>query len=82
MNYNNDWHNWKNWRDIQNWCKEHKFENLVRRLQLNNDCWKSSGEFGRDQVHICDMLRYTTSEDEALTLAKKIDADSKDYMKW
>jgi len=72
----------KNWREIKEWCEAHNFTNLARRLQLNNDCWMSSGEFGRDQVAICDAIRYTADEDEALEIASEIDAQSENYMKF
>ena len=64
---------WKTWQDIKKWAEEHKFFNLAKRLQLNNDCWLSSGEFGRSQVEICDALRLAANEDEALELAQNFD---------
>lgn len=54
----------KNWREIKEWCEEHGYHKLARRLQLNNDCWASSGEFGRSQVAICDAMRFAESEEE------------------
>lgn len=72
----------KSWHDIKDWAEAHDLKNLVRRLQLNNDCWLSSGEFGRDQVAICDSIRYTEDEDEALEVAKQIDEASKNYLKF
>ena len=70
----------KNWREIKDWCEANNFNHLARRLQLNNDCWMSSGEFGRDQVAICDAIRYTEDADEALEVAKELDAESKNYL--
>ena len=35
----------KNWHDIQDWAKENGFKNIVKRMQINNDYWNSSGEF-------------------------------------
>ena len=67
------WNNWKSWKDIQDWAKKHNLKNLVSRLQLNNDAWMSSGEFGRSQTQICDTLRFTESETEALSIAKDMD---------
>ena len=72
----------KSWHDIKAFAEQHKLDNLARRLQLNNDCWMSSGEFGRDQVAICDAIRFAEDEDEALDIASEIDAESVNYMKW
>jgi len=65
----------KNWHDIQDWAKENGFKNIVKRMQINNDCWMSSGEFGRSQVQICDALRFADTEDERLMIAEKIEED-------
>ena len=54
----------KTWRDIKEW-----FE---KRMQLNNDCWWSSGEFGRSQVYICDSMRFAESEEERHEVAKAL----------
>ena len=59
----------KSWRDIKEWCEEHGHKGLARRLQLNNDCWNSSGEFGRSQVAICDAMRFAESEEEREEIA-------------
>lgn len=48
----------KNWREIRDWAEEHGYKNIVKRMELNNRCWNSSGEFGRSQVAICDAIRY------------------------
>lgn len=48
----------KSWRDIRDWCDERGYKNIVKRMDLNNSCWWSSGEFGRSQVAICDALRF------------------------
>lgn len=79
---NNNWNNWKNWREVLSWAKTNGFKELARRLQLNNDCWMSSGEFGRDQVAIIDALRFTESEDECLEVAREIDLESASYMRF
>lgn len=63
----------KTWHDIQNWAKENGFKNIVKRMQINNDCWNSSGEFGRSQVEICDSLRFCKSEEERLAVAGDIE---------
>lgn len=63
----------KNWHEIQDWAKENGFKNIVKRMQINNDCWMSSGEFGRSQVQICDSLRFCKSEEERLVVAKDIE---------
>ncbi len=63
----------KTWHDIQDWAKENGFKNIVKRMQINNDCWNSSGEFGRSQVEICDSLRFCKSEEERLEVAENIE---------
>lgn len=64
----------KNWHDIKDWCEEHGFKTLARRMQLNSDCWASSGEFGRSQVMICDSLRFAESEEEREEIASALEA--------
>lgn len=63
----------KNWHEIQDWARENGFKNIVKRMQINNDCWNSSGEFGRNQVEICDSLRFCKSEEERLEVAEQIE---------
>lgn len=65
----------KNWHDIQDWCKENGFNRTAKRMQINNDCWNSSGEFGRSQVYICDSLRFAESEEERLEVAQAIEEE-------
>ena len=65
----------KSWKDIKDWAEENGFEKLAKRLQLNNDCWWSSGEFGRLQVAICDAMRYAESEAERLEVAEEIEKE-------
>lgn len=65
--------NWKSWEDIKKWAEKNNFKNLAARMQLNNDCWMSSGEFGRSQKGICDSLRSAMDEDEALEIAQEFD---------
>lgn len=54
----------KNWREIRDWAEEHGYKNIVKRMELNNRCWNSSGEFGRSQVAICDAIRYAQDIEE------------------
>lgn len=71
---------WKRWEDIKAWAEEKGYKNLAKRMQLNNDCWMSSGEFGRSQRDICDNLRYAQSVDEAIKIASALDnAFSENY---
>lgn len=65
----------KTWRDIQKWCEEHGFKGLARRMQINNDCWMSSGEFGRSQVMICDAIRFASSEEEREEVARELQGE-------
>lgn len=67
------WHDFKSWRDIRDWAEEKGLKNLVARMDLNNRCWNSSGEFGRSQVAICDAIRNAKTEAEALEIAKEFD---------
>lgn len=67
------WHNFKSWRDIRDWAEEKGLKNLVARMDLNNRCWNSSGEFGRSQVAICDTIRNGETEEKALEIAKQFD---------
>lgn len=62
----------KNWHDIKDWFEEHGYEALAKRMQLNNDCWMSSGEFGRSQVMICDSMRFAESEEERHEVAVEL----------
>lgn len=63
----------KSWRDIKAWCEDHGHDKLARRMQLNNDCWMSSGEFGRSQVAICDAMRFAESEEEREEIANSFE---------
>ena len=65
----------KNWHEIQDWCKENGFEKIAKRMQINNDCWNSCGEFGRSQVYICDSLRFAESEEDRLEVAQAIEEE-------
>lgn len=62
----------KNWRDIKAWFEQNGYEVLAKRMQMNNDCWWSSGEFGRSQVMICDSMRYAESEEERHEVARAL----------
>lgn len=59
-----------NWRDIKDWAEEHGYHNMAKRMQMNNDYWMSSGEFGRNQVAICDAMRFAKTEAERHEIAK------------
>lgn len=65
----------KNWREIKEWAESNGFPLLAKRLQLNIDCWWSSGEFGRSQVYLCDNMRYATSEDERRDVAEMLERE-------
>ena len=72
--------NWKGWEDIKAWAEKKGYKNLAKRMQLNNDCCMSSGEFGRSQRDICDNLRYAQDADEAIEIASAMDNEfSKNY---
>lgn len=65
----------KTWREIRAWADSRGFKNLVARMDLNNRCWSSSGEFGRSQVAICDSIRDAYDEEDAIEIAKAMDAE-------
>ena len=65
----------KNWHEIKDWAVDNGFDKLARRLQLNNDCWASSGEFGRSQVYLCDSLRACESEAERLEVGEELESE-------
>ena len=65
----------ENWREIKAWAVDNGFDKLAKRLQLNNDCWASSGEFGRSQVYLCDSLRACESEAERLEVGEQLEAE-------
>lgn len=69
-----NWHEFKSWRDIMAWAKEKEFKHLVARMELNHQCWNSSGEFGRSQVEICDSIRFAPTEEIAENIAQQMDA--------
>lgn len=62
------------WRDIKAWALENGYNRMAKRLQLNNDCWNSSGEFGRSQVAMCDAMRMAETEAERHEVASDIEA--------
>ena len=72
------WHNFKSWRDIRNWAGKKGFTHLVARMDLNDRCWNSSGEFGRSQVEICDTIRHSETEDDAIDAAQQMDEQMKE----
>lgn len=63
----------KNWHDIKEWCEDNGYKNIAKRMQINNDCWWSCGEFGRSQVAICDAMRFAESEEERHEVAMEIE---------
>ena len=65
----------KSWRDIKDWATKNGFAKIAKRMQINNDYWMSSGEFGRSQVQICDALRWADTEDERLIIAGEIEKE-------
>lgn len=69
---------YKSWRDIKEWAERNGFVKLAKRLQLNNDCWSSCGEFGRSQVYLCDSMRYATTERERLDVAEQLERELAD----
>ena len=62
----------KSWRDIKEWFEKNGYPEMARRMQMNNDCWWSCGEFGRSQVYICDSMRFAESEEERHEVAKAL----------
>lgn len=62
----------KTWRDIKEWFEKNGYKEMAKRMQLNNDCWNSSGEFGRSQVYICDSMRFAESEEERHEIAEAL----------
>lgn len=72
----------KSWRDILDLAKELGLKNLARRLEMNNAMWGSSGEFGRDQVEICDAIRLQPTKEDTIAMMKQIDEESKGYLAW
>jgi len=68
----------KNWQEIKEWAERNGFVRLAKRLKLNNDCWSSSGEFGRSQVYLCDSMRYAESEQERLEIAEQLEKELAD----
>lgn len=62
----------KTWRDIKEWFEQNGYEQMAKRMELNNRCWMSSGEFGRSQVYICDSMRFAESEEERHEVAKAL----------
>ena len=65
----------KSWREIRDWAKQHGFNNMAKRMDLNNECWESSGEFGRNQVLICDAMRFAEDEEERMLIAEEFDKE-------
>lgn len=58
----------KSWLDIKEWAEANGYKRLAARLELNNRCWYSSGEFGRSQVILCDSMRQAEDLHEVASL--------------
>lgn len=67
----------KSWRDIRDWADRGGYKRMVKRMDINNACWNSSGEFGRSQVAICDAMRFAKSEEERIEVAEEIEESLK-----
>lgn len=67
----------KSWRDIRDWADRGGYKRMVKRMDINNACWNSSGEFGRSQVAICDAMRFADSEEEREKVAQEIEESLK-----
>lgn len=67
----------KSWRDIRDWADRGGYKRMVKRMDINNACWNSSGEFGRSQVAICDAMRFVKSEEERIEVAEEIEESLK-----
>mgnify|MGYP000170441263 CR=1 FL=1 len=65
----------KNWREIMEWADTHGYKNMAERMELNNACWNSCGEFGRSQVAICDAMRNAEKEEERKKVAQVIEKE-------
>ena len=50
---------------------------MVKRMEINNACRNSSGEFGRSQVAICDAMRFAESEEDRIAVAEEIEKSLK-----
>ena len=70
----------ESWRDIKEWAEQNGYINMAKRMQLNNDCWNSSGEFGRNQAAICDMMRFARNETQRHEVAKMYDDSCKENL--
>lgn len=68
----------ESWRDIKEWAEQNGYINMAKRMQLNNDCWNSSGEFGRNQVFVCDSMRMARNEKARHEFAKMFDDSCKE----
>ena len=65
----------KNWREIMEWADTHGYKNMAERMEFNNTCWNSCGEFGRSQVAICDAMRNAETEEEREEVAQAIEQE-------
>lgn len=65
----------KTWRDIHDWADSNGYKAMAKRMRINNQCWNSSGEFGRSQVAICDAMRFADTEEERHAIAKDIEKE-------
>lgn len=60
---------WESWRDILAFVEELGCKALAKRMNINNACWNSCGEFGRCQRYICDSLLICRTREEAEAMA-------------
>ena len=70
----------KSWRDIHDWALENGYKNMAERMMLNNVAWNSSGEFGRNQKDICELMRFARNEDQRHQIAKQINGLCQDNL--
>ena len=68
------------WKDIRDWAVENGYHKMARRMELNNTCWNSSGEFGRNQVEICDLMRFAETEAQRHKIATEINDACQDNL--
>lgn len=62
----------KTWREIRDWAEDNGYHKMAARMDLNNAGWNSSGEFGRNQHDICDLMRFAETEAQRHKIATKI----------
>lgn len=65
----------KDWRDVRDWARGNKFDQLADRLEFNDRNWWECGEFGRNQVYLCDAIRFSKTERERRRVARYLEAE-------